>query len=83
MQALVHVPMSVFISVVAHAVHELLTRMPFVSQVQVVVIHRTQTGSPLLSQQRILKSDAIPLRVDMQLAYGSGLIAAGHQALSQ
>ncbi len=69
------VPCAPAVLVVAHAVHELLPGIASIGKEELVIIH-PQVTPALFGQKSIIESDAIALRIDVELAYRGGLIAA-------
>ena len=74
--ALGQVPGPGGVDVVAHGVGEFLSRVPLVAQeALVVVVAAAQVVATLLAQDDLVEADAVPLRIDVQLAHGVGLVA--------
>ena len=75
-------PRAGFVVVVPHAVAELLARVALLGQKNlVVVLTTTQVVTALLVEEHVVEADAVPLRVDVELSHGIGLVAGVPEGL--
>ena len=56
------VPGTGHVLIVTHAVSEVLTDMPLVTEVHFIVVDDAKLNAPLFGKHDIVKADAIPLR---------------------
>jgi hypothetical protein len=67
-------PSTTTILIVTHTVIELASSVSLITKEQFIVVNNAILQSPLFIQNNIIKTDAVTLWIDMQLANGISLV---------